>query len=109
MSLLVLVLTHTIIMCKQEPLNCITTVSLLCKYCMDTQQHTLEFNFHTITNSVAVDALVHALSIELFLKHRILCDQPTEDSLVFESDSHCTFAQLALSSDTRFTLSRRID
>lgn len=71
--------------------------------------HTLKFNFHTVTNSVAVDALVHALAIELFIKHGIECAQPTESSLVFESDSHCTFAQLALSSDTRYTLSRILD
>ena len=74
---------------------------------LDSQRHTLEFNFHTITNGVAVDALVYALSIELWLKHGIHCDQPTESSLVFESAAHCTFAQLTLCSDTRFTLSRR--
>jgi hypothetical protein len=75
---------------------------------LDTQQHTLEFNFHTITNGVAVDALVYALSIELFLKYHILCSQPTASLLVFESAAHCTLAQLALSSDTRYTLSRGI-
>ena len=69
-------------------------------------QHTLRFNFHTITNSVAIDALVYALSIELYINNGIECDQPTEDSLVFASDSHCTFAQLALCSDTRYTLTR---
>lgn len=73
---------------------------------IDSVAHTLKFNFHTITNSVAVDALVHALSIELFINNNIKCFQPTEDSLVFLSDSHCTFAQLALSNDTRFTLTR---
>ena len=73
---------------------------------IDSVAHTLKFNFHTITNSVAVDALVHALSIELFINNNIKCFQPTEDSLVFTSDSHCTFAQLALCSDTRFTLTR---
>ena len=72
----------------------------------DSQRHTLEFNFHTITNGVAVDALVYALSIELWLNHGIECAQPTESSLVFASDRHCTFAQLALSADTRYTLVR---
>ena len=68
--------------------------------------HTLKFNFHTITNAVAIDALVYALSIELFLRNRIESTQPTEDSLVFDSDAHCTFAQLVLCSDTRFTVIR---
>ena len=72
----------------------------------DACAHTLKFNFHTITNSVAIDALVYALSIELWLNHHIESIQPTEDSLVFESDLHCTVAQLALSSDTRFSLVR---
>ena len=66
--------------------------------------HTLEFNFHTITNPVAVDALVYALSIDLFLKHGIECAQPRADSLVFDSAAHCTFAQLLLCADTRFTV-----
>ena len=73
---------------------------------MHTQQHTLEFNFHTITNGAAVDALVYALSIELWLNHGIESVQPTESSLVFSSDSHCTFAQLVLCADTRYTLVR---
>ena len=73
---------------------------------IDSVAHTLKFNFHTITNSVAVDALVHALSIELLLNYRIESFQPTEDSLVFASAVHCTVAQLALCSDTRYTLTR---
>ena len=72
---------------------------------IDSVAHTLKFNFHTITNSVAVDALVHALSIELFINNNIKCFQPTEDSLVFESAQHCMLAQLALSSDSRFSVS----
>jgi len=75
---------------------------------IDAVAHTLKFNFHTITNAVAIDALVYALSIELWLKHRIESIQPSQDSLVFDSDAHCTFAQLALSDDTRFTV-RRLD
>ena len=73
---------------------------------MDTVAHTLKFNFHTVTNGVAVDALVHALTIELYINNGIECAQPTEDSLVFESAAHCTFAQLLLCADTRFTLTR---
>jgi hypothetical protein len=68
--------------------------------------HSIEFNFHTITNSVAIDALVYALSIDLLLKHGIECTQPSAELLVFESAAHCTFAQLLLSSDTRYTLVR---
>ena len=76
---------------------------------MDTHAHTLKFNFHTITNTQAIDALVHALSIDLYCKHHIECLHPSAECLVFESDQDCTFAQLVLSSDTRFTLSRRVD
>ena len=90
---------------KQEPLNCDNhcklTVYATVKYCM---RYTLEFNFHTITNSAAVDALVYALSIELFLKYRIECVQPADNVLEFTSARDCTFAQLALSNDSRFTL-----
>lgn len=73
---------------------------------IDAVAHTLKFNFHTITNSAAIDALVYALSIELFVKHHIECAQPADDLLEFTSDAHCTFAQLALSNDSRFTLVR---
>ena len=73
---------------------------------MHTQQHTLEFNFHTVTNGAAVDALVYALSIELWLNHHIESIQPNESSLVFASDRDCTFAQLVLCADTRFSLVR---
>ena len=73
---------------------------------IDTSTHTLQFNFDTITNLQAIDALVYALSIELWLKHRIECAQPSAECLVFASAAHCTFAQLALCADTRFTLVR---
>ena len=76
---------------------------------IDTIAHTLKFNFHTVTNNAAVDALVHALSIDLYIKHGIECSHPSAECLVFDSERDCTFAQLALSSDTRFTLTRRID
>ena len=76
---------------------------------IDTIAHTLKFNFHTVTNNAAVDALVHALSIDLYIKHGIECSHPSAECLVFESESNCTFAQLALCEDTRFTLSCRID
>ena len=71
-----------------------------------THTHTLQFNFHTVTNLQAVDALVYALSIDLFVHNRIECAQPRADQLEFSTDAHCTFAQLALSADSRFTLVR---
>jgi len=74
---------------------------------IDTVAHTLQFNFHTVTNHQAIDALVHALTIDLFINNRIECAHPCADQLVFASARDCTFAQLALSSDTRFTLTRR--
>ena len=76
---------------------------------IDSLAHTLKFNFHTVTDTQAIDALVHALSIDLYINNRIECSHPSAECLVFESDQDCTFAQLILSSDTRFTLSRRID
>ena len=103
------------IVAKLGPLNCSTTVYATVKYCMntidtiDTVAHTLQFNFHTITNQQAIDALVHALTIDLFINNRLECSHPCADRLVFASERDCTFAQLVLCSDTRFTLSRRID
>lgn len=66
--------------------------------------HTLQFNFHTITNTQAIDALVFALSIELYMRNKIECAQPRDDTLEFESSKDCTFAQLALSNDSRYTV-----
>ena len=83
---------------------CASTV----KYVMDTIDtvaHTLQFNFHTVTNHQAIDALVHALTIDLFINNKIECTQPCADRLVFASARDCMFAQLVLSSDTRFVVS----
>ena len=76
---------------------------------INTVAHTLQFNFHTIANHWAIDALVHSLSIDLYINNHIECSHPCADQLVFASARDCTFAQLVLCSDTRFTLSRRID
>ena len=51
--------------------------------------NTLEFTFGTITNPQAIDALVFALSIELFLNNRIESTQPSANQLVFDTDAHC--------------------
>jgi len=72
---------------------------------IDSVAHTLKFNFHTVTNDVAIDALVHALSIDLFINNRLECAHPCADQLVFDSAQHCMLAQLALSSDSRFSVS----
>jgi len=92
-------------------LLCASTVMHCVKYCMntidtiDTQAHALQFNFDTITNHQAIDALVHALTIDLFINNRIECTQPCADRLVFASARDCVFAQLVLCSDTRFVVS----
>jgi hypothetical protein len=91
--------------CKREPLNCALTVRTLCKYCMNTV-YTLRFNFTTVTNTQAIDALVYALSVMLFVNHRIACTQPADNLLEFESSKDCTFAQLALADDSRYTVQR---
>ena len=71
-----------------------------------THAHTLQFNFDTITNHQAIDALVFALSIDLFVHNRIECTQPSYNCLEFVSSAHCVLAQLALSNDRRFSVAR---
>ena len=66
--------------------------------------YTLQFNFTTVTNTQAIDALVYALSVMLYVNHRIECTQPQDDLLEFESSKDCVFAQLVLSSDSRYTV-----
>ncbi len=68
--------------------------------------HTLRFNFTTVTNTQAIDALVYALSVLLYVNHRIECTQPRDDCLEFESSKDCMFAQLALADDSRYTVQR---
>ena len=68
--------------------------------------YTLRFNFTTITNTQAIDALVYALLVLLYVNHRIECSQPADDTLEFTSSKDCTFAQLALADDSRYTVER---
>ena len=97
---------------------CASTVCTLCKYCIgiheqgihslnpiDTCAHTLVFNFCTITNHQAIDALVFAVSIDLFVHNRIESTQPRYNCLEFTNSAHCMLAQLALSNDSRFSVS----
>ena len=85
------------------------SIELLSYTVLNTCMHninTLEFTFGTITNPQAIDALVYALSIDLFINNNIECSQPTADRLEFSTDAHCMLAQLALSADSRFSLKR---
>jgi hypothetical protein len=66
--------------------------------------HKLQLEFNTITNYQAIDALVFALSIELFVQLRIECTQPEYDILEFESARHCMLAQLTLCGNSRYTI-----
>jgi len=65
----------------------------------------LLFNFNTITNQQAIDALVFALSIDLLVHNKIECSQPNYNILEFTTSAHCMLAQLALSCDSRFIVS----
>lgn len=67
--------------------------------------YTLKFSFTTITNTQAIDALVYALSIMLFVNYKIESTQPRDDCLEFTSYKDCVFAQLALADDARYTVS----
>ena len=66
--------------------------------------HTIEFNFDTIINHQAIDALVFACAIDLLVHNKITCTQPTADRLEFESEVDCMFAQLKLCDSSRFTV-----
>ena len=66
--------------------------------------HTIEFNFHTIINHQAIDALVFACAIDLLVHNKITCTQPTADRLEFESARDCAFAQLVLCGNSRYTI-----
>jgi len=68
--------------------------------------HTLQLDFTPVTNTQAIDALVYALSIELFVHNHIESYQPSYNLLEFESDQLCTFAQLILSGNSRYTVTR---
>jgi len=85
-------------------------VRSLYAHCVNTVMHNntykLRFNFTTVTNQQAIDALVHALTIDLFINNGVECTQPCADLLEFTSSKDCTFAQLALADDSRYTVQR---
>ena len=68
--------------------------------------HTLLLDFTPVTNTQAIDALVYALSIELFVQVGVESYQSSYDRLEFESDRDCTLAQLILSGNSRYTVAR---
>jgi len=66
--------------------------------------HKIQLQFKPVTNIQAIDALVFALSIELFVQLRIESTQPEYDQLEFESDKDCMLAQLVLCGNSRYTI-----
>ena len=68
--------------------------------------YTLLLDFTPVTNTQAIDALVYALSIELFVQVGLESYQSSYDRLEFDSDRDCTLAQLILSGNSRYTVAR---
>jgi hypothetical protein len=66
--------------------------------------HTIEFNFHTITNEQAIDALVYSVSIELWLAHSIESYQTRAGQLHFNTARDQLVASIACSADPRYTI-----
>ena len=66
----------------------------------------LLLQFEPVTSKRAIDALVYALSIELYTQLRISTTMPAYNVLEFESEQHCTLAQLKLSGSSRYALVR---
>ena len=66
--------------------------------------HCIRLNWDTIVEPAAVDALTRLVGISLRLQHGIHTTQPAHDTLEFESSRDVTFATLALSNASRFTL-----
>ena len=64
----------------------------------------LLLQFEPVTSKRAIDALVYALTIELYTQHRIHCTMPAYNVIEFESESACSFAYLKLSGNSRYTL-----
>ena len=78
------------------------SIRVRCKYVM----HKIQLQFKPVTNIQAIDALVFALSIELFVQLGIECTQPEYDQLEFESARHCMLAQLTLCGSSRYTITK---
>ena len=64
----------------------------------------LLLQFEPVTSKRAIDALVYALSIELYTQHRISTTMPSYNVLEFESASDCSFAYLKLSGNARYSI-----
>ena len=64
----------------------------------------LLLQFEPVTSKRAIDALVYALTIELYAQHRISSTMPAYNIIEFESESDCSFAYLKLSGSSRYTI-----
>jgi len=64
----------------------------------------LLLQFEPVTSKRAIDALVYALTIELYTQHRIATTMPAYNIIQFESTEACAFAYLKLSGNSRYTL-----
>lgn len=63
----------------------------------------LRFLFKDISSQLAVDSIVYAVSVELFLRN-IHCVQLDESTLAFDSDSDRSYAILRYSSNPLYSL-----
>ena len=64
----------------------------------------LLLQFEPVTSKRAIDALVYALTIELYAQHRIATSMPAYNIIEFESERECSFAYLKLSGNSRYTI-----
>jgi len=64
----------------------------------------LLLQFEPVTSKRAIDALVYALTIELYTQHRISTSMPAYNVIEFESERECQFAYLKLSGNARYTI-----
>ena len=64
----------------------------------------LLLQFEPVTSKRAIDALVYALSIELYTQHHIDSYQSSATELMFDTSRACVFASIALSSNPLYTV-----
>lgn len=85
-------------------MRCIT---LCCYTCVDVFvrfMNRLLLQFEPVTSKRAIDALVYALTIELYTQHRISSTMPAYNVIEFESERECSFAYLKLSGSSRYSI-----
>ena len=64
----------------------------------------LLLQFEPVTSKRAIDALVYALTIELYAQHRIATTMPAYNVIEFESERACQFAYLKLCGSSRYSI-----